>query len=189
MRYFVVFLLTACSTSHRQNLHLTTESPLTLTAKDDSGLVIKKEIDAHQTFELRSKITHLEAPGKIPLLLVQDNLSAITSQNNPWKIELKKVDEWVPAQTNEFLNTEIDTILTQVLESLTDVKRNNQMDKTLARINAILQKYPKVASLYYFKAQVELRASKTQDALKSLDTALSINPLLPGAVKLREKIK
>jgi len=155
---------------------------------EDQGKTERLKVAQGETLEVTSGIATFEAPHRVPLTIVIDNgkLGSV-SEGEPWTVNLKKVDEWRPKETEAFITNEIDQLYQMLIDVLVNVK-SRKVSESINKANEVLKKYPKISSLHFVKAQLELMDSKVEEARHSLELCLSISPQYIEAKKLLDKI-
>jgi hypothetical protein len=149
---------------------------------DAKGKKTETPVKANETFTLSSPLSEISAPGRIPLLVVK------APETGTVQISLKKVEEWKAAQTQAFIETELDDLYLTLIQIIQDL-RTKKVDAANAAITGVVQRYPRVASAHYVLAQVQVTLGDRNSALSSLGTALSLRPGFTEALNLRKKLE
>ena len=171
--------------AHSNGLKITSEEPVSIqTAGQTSEPTLLK---SNEVSEVTGDAVVLSAPGKIPMYLVNPT-HAKDSGTQPLKVSLKSLEEWKPTQTDRFITSKMDDLYIQLFDILQNA-RNQKPQEALVKIQKITESYPKLASAYYVKAQIEVVLGDVTRAIASLDLAVKLRPEFQDAIQLKERLK
>ncbi len=126
---------------------------------------------------------HISAKGKVPMLIVSDKVIA-----QPYTVTLAPIEEWKPQKADEYIDKKLNEISAEVLQIIDDSQKR-KFASAQQRAQSILRSNPRVASIHYLKAQVDILAGASKEAIDSLETALRIKPDYEKARKLLNEIQ
>ena len=155
-----------------------------------AGQIEHRDVKAGEFIEVNGQYNKFESQGKIPLMMIGPVREETMSKNDKesgWTLNLKDIEVWKPQATDEFINKNVDQLFYNLIDVLTLTKTKKNQE-ALQLIRSMLEKYPKLSSLYFIKAQLEIIENNYSFALKSIDACLEVNPNFAEAKKLREKI-
>jgi tetratricopeptide (TPR) repeat protein len=180
--------LTGCA--HQQTMPtFISPSPLTVTGLDEQNKEQTYQTNANEAFTLKNSYSKIEENGHLPLLVtVPDSQLVRESSAHPIEIKLRSVDEWKGETTERYIATQMDALYIDLLQIITSAK-GRDVDTAMKKIDSVIARFPKLASAYYVKAQVEILSGKTSEALSTLDIALKIRPEFKEALALQEQLR
>jgi len=182
-------LVSGCSTKSMKFKVMASED-MTLESASASNISEKKEIRKGELIELSGQIDTFSSKGKVPMMLIGPERVAQMdrdAEGHEWEIRLKNIEDWRPEQTDEFINKNVDQLFYNLIDILV-LTKTKKSKEALAIVTSMLEKYPKLSALHFVRAQVEMMEQRRDEALKSIDTCISLNPNYAEAKKLREKI-
>ena len=187
---FLVLVIPLISCAHTEK-QLRVRSPIPLTAYGVSGSTVGESypIPANEVVALKNPVSRLETPGYQPLLIaLASDESVQRSKDSPVEVKLKPVEDWKSDATEAYVTKQLDSLYLEFLRVL-DLARTNRVKEALAKTDEIIKDYPKLASAYYVRAQVEILDGKRAKAMESLQSALSLKPEFKEAITLRDQIQ
>jgi tetratricopeptide (TPR) repeat protein len=182
----VLSLGVGCS-SVSKTTPLVSDQDLVLEKMDPSGALIRQDIKKGEVFEIGAEVGRLSGSGLVPLLVVGADVANSDPSHTPWKVSLSEVKTWRPKDTDLFLTQELDLLYTDLLQIM-ELARERNIETASEKINRIIDKYPKLASAYYVRAQLEIMAGKKQTSIRTLEAALALRPEFKEALTLKRQI-
>lgn len=177
--------LQGCSSSNA--VRLTPDTDIAISEVGADGKTDQQVVQANQVFELKGEAAMLTAPGKIPVFLI-DPASVKFTEERPIRISLKSVEEWKPVQTDAFITRKMDDLYVEIFEVL-QLARSKKTELALLRVEKIIETYPKLASAYYVRGQIEYIMGNRKKAMTSLEVAIQLRPEFTDAIQLQKRIE
>jgi hypothetical protein len=186
--WLAFILLTGCA--HQATMPtFISPSPITVTGLDEQNKEQTYQTNANEPFTLKSSYSKFEQSGHLPLLVtVPDSELVKESSAHPILVNLRSVEEWKGENTEHYITKEMDALYVDLLQIISSAK-NRDVDASMKKIDSVISRFPKLASAYYVKAQVEILSGKSADAMASLNTALKIRPEFKEALALQEQLR
>jgi tetratricopeptide (TPR) repeat protein len=178
-----------CATPTGNTQKLVSASPVTVVQLNEQGKEDSTEVKANEAFTVTGPVARIEEPGHLPLLVVNPNAHLVSNSNaQPIEVNLRSLEEWKPENTDRYISGQMDFLYIDLLQIITAAKERKTAD-ALTKIDSVIKRYPKLASAYYVKAQVEVLAGHPAEAVSTLDLALKLRPEFQQAIALKEQLR
>lgn len=170
-------------------IQVVTPTDLRITGVTADGKEESYSVKAGETFSLRHAISRAEKEGHSPVILLLPDAGLIQSEGGkPVELTLPTLADWKGEVSDKFVSAKMDTLYLDFL-SIMNLARGKKTGPALERINRILETYPKLASGYYVKAQIEVLDGRKEKALETLKLALDLKPDFKEALQLRSSLR
>lgn len=180
--------MSACSSAGKNVQFLATDDlRIEGGPKEGTQAVEKYEIKKGEAFSFRHPVSQVAAEGRVPVIVVSSDVVGSESKETPWRLVLPDVKSWKSTETDQYVSQEMDQLYIGLLDIM-EQARSRKIDSAFGRINAIIERYPKLAAAYYIRAQLEVMSGSKAKALQSLETAISIRNGFEEAVILKNQL-
>ena len=180
--------LTACAHSDN-HLQIRSEIPLTIYSVSEGKTAESYLVNANEKTSIKEPVSRIEATGYQPMILALTSSDVVErSKSVPVEIKLKQVEDWKSNTTEIFVTKQMDTLYMELLKIL-DLARKKQVKEALVKADQIIKDYPKLATAYYVKAQVEIFDGNKSKASDLLNAAVSLKPEFKEAISLRAQLQ
>jgi hypothetical protein len=182
----VVLVMSGCAHESVRSKFVSS-SPVIVTSLNDQSKEVSILVPANEAFELKSDFARIEEKGKMPLLVVEPG-NTLGKSDTPVQVKLRPVADWKSDATDQYISSQMDGLYVDLLQIISSAKER-KTEVSLKKIDSVIERFPKLASAYYVKAQVEVLTGHPSDALSNLDIALKLRPGFMEAVALQEQLR